>query len=161
MKVLVATDGSRAGMAAIRFAAKLGGTRPVVLTVITIGLDGDAPYYPAPGSPTDKSNEQWRAARALGSAERELARLKVHGDVRPFSSLSADAIPEAIAREARRAKADLVVVGSEPREDLREWVLGGLALRLIYIVQRPVAVIRPPRRRRSHAPALGSGAALR
>jgi hypothetical protein len=37
----------------------------------------------------------------------------------------------------------------EPRDALREWVLGGLALRLIYVVQRPVAVIRPTLRRRS------------
>jgi len=147
-------------MAGLRFAAKLAGSRPVVLTVITIGVDGDTPYYAPSGPSPDKSNESWRAARALATAHRELARLKVHGDVRPFSADKVEAIPEAIAREAKRLDADLVVVGSEPQNSLREWVLGGLALRLIYIVQRPVAVIRPPRRRRSHAPDLAGGAAL-
>ena len=71
--------------------------------------------------------------------------------MRPFSPRAEEPIPEAIAREAERLKADLVIVGSEPRDGLREWVLGGLALRLIYVVQRPVAVIRPAQRRRSRA----------
>ena len=46
-------------------------------------------------------------------------------------------------------KADLVVVGSEGRDTLSEWVLGGVALRLVYVSRRPVTVVRPPRRRRS------------
>jgi len=128
MKLLVATDGSRGGMAALRFAAKLMTCRgSAALTVIALGVHADQ------------------------SAARELARLKVRANVRPFSASAEEPIPEAIAREAERLKADLVVVGSEPRDGLREWVLGGLALRLIYVVQRPVAVIRPPRRHRSRA----------
>lgn len=128
MKLLVATDGSRGGMAALRFAARLAGcSRPAALTVIALGKNAD------------------------GRATRELVRLRVPGDVRSFSPRAEEPIPEAIAREAERLRADLVIVGSEPREGLREWVLGGLALRLIYVVQRPVAVIRPPLRRRSHA----------
>ena len=128
MKLLVATDGAAGAMAALRFAARLAGcSRPVKLTVITFGKKAD------------------------GSATRELGRLRVHGDVRPFSPRAEEPIAEAIAREAERLKADLVIVGSEPRDGLREWVLGGLALRLMYVVQRPVAVIRPTQRRRSHA----------
>ena len=128
MKLLVATDGSRGAMAALRFAARLAGcSRPATLTVITFGKKAD------------------------GSATRELDRLQVHGEVRPFSPRAEEPIAEAIAREAERLKADLVIVGSEPRDGLREWVLGGLALRLMYVVQRPVAVIRPTQRRRSHA----------
>ncbi len=58
-------------------------------------------------------------------------------------------VPETISREADRLKADLVVVGSEGRDSLTEWVLGGVALRLVYVSRRPVAVVRPPRRRKS------------
>jgi len=128
MKLLVATDGSRGAMAALRFAARLMTCRgSAALTVIALGAHADE------------------------SAARELARLKIRGNVRPFPVRAEEPIPEAIAREAERIKADLVVVGSEPRDGLREWVLGGLALRLLYVVQRPLAVIRPPRRRRSRA----------
>ncbi len=128
MQLLVATDGYRGGMAALRFAAKLmASSGSSALTVIALGVRTD------------------------DTATRELARLKVRGNVRPFSARAEEPIPEAIAREAERLKADLVVVGSEPRDGLRQWVLSGLALRLIYVVQRPVAVIRPPRLRRRRA----------
>jgi hypothetical protein len=42
-----------------------------------------------------------------------------------------------------------VVVGSEGRDTLDEWVVGGTALRLIYVARRPVTVVRAPRRRRA------------
>jgi nucleotide-binding universal stress UspA family protein len=128
MKLLVPTDGSPGAMAALRFAARLAGcSSPAALTVIAFGKKAD------------------------GAAIRELDRLGVQGEVRPFSPRAEEPIAEAIAREAERLKADLVIVGSEPRDGLREWVLGGLALRLMYVVQRPVAVIRPTQRRRSRA----------
>jgi len=41
------------------------------------------------------------------------------------------------------------VVGSEGRDTLSEWVLGGTALRLIYVAHRPVTVVRAPRRRKA------------
>jgi nucleotide-binding universal stress UspA family protein len=128
MKLLVPTDGSPGAMAALRFAARLAGcSSPAALTVIAFGKKAD------------------------GAAIRELDRLGVQGEVRAFSPRAEEPIAEAIAREAERLKADLVIVGSEPRDGLREWVLGGLALRLMYVVQRPVAVIRPTQRRRSRA----------
>ena len=60
-----------------------------------------------------------------------------------------DEVPEAISREADKLKADLVVVGSEGRDTLSEWVLGGTALRLIYVAHRPVTVVRASRRRKA------------
>jgi nucleotide-binding universal stress UspA family protein len=60
---------------------------------------------------------------------------------------SADEVPEAISRQADRIKADLVVIGSEGRDTLKEWVVGGTALRLIYVARQPVTVVRAPRRR--------------
>ena len=58
-------------------------------------------------------------------------------------------LSEVISREADKLKADLVVVGSEGRDTLSEWVLGGTALRLIYVAHRPVTVVRAPRRRKA------------
>jgi len=58
-------------------------------------------------------------------------------------------VPEVISRQADRYRADIVVVGSEGRDTMDEWVVGGTALRLIYVARRPVAVVRAPRRRRA------------
>ena len=78
--------------------------------------------------------------------------MKAQGASARFQIVTArrrDEVPEAISREADRLKADLVVVGSEGRDTLSEWVLGGTALRLIYVARRPVTVVRPPRRRKA------------
>lgn len=129
MKVLVATDGSKAGDAAVRFAARLVKADPksnlIVLTVEN-------------GSVTGHSE------RVLAAAAR-----KLRGKSARFHRVpsAADRVPETISREADRARADLVVIGSEGRDSLNEWVLGGTALRLIYVARRPVTVVRAPRKR--------------
>ena len=135
MKVLVATDGSKAGDAAVRFAAKLTSANPknrlIVLTVDSTGNDG-------PGRKPGDSD------RVLADAAR-----KLRGQPARFQRVpaQADRVPETIAREADRAGADLVVIGSEGRDSLHEWVVGGTALRLIYVARRPVTVVRAPRKR--------------
>ncbi|HYK40878.1 MAG TPA: universal stress protein [Thermoanaerobaculia bacterium] len=133
MRILVATDGSRGGCAAVKFAGRLASRDPgTELVILTVGLPpfarGKAPA-PNPGS----------------------AKMKI-GGVEPtyrfVPARSGDSIPETISREAERLKADLVVIGSEGRDTLSEWVVGGVALRLIYVARRPVTVVRPPRRRK-------------
>ena len=135
MKILVATDGSRAGDAAVRFAAKLATRSPrnrlIVLTVDASGQNGSTRLQPD-------------AARVLAGAARQLRGRRAQFRQVPAS---ADEVPEAIARQADRLKADLVVIGSEGRDSINEWVVGGTALRLIYVARRPVTVVRAPRRR--------------
>jgi nucleotide-binding universal stress UspA family protein len=92
--------------------------------------------------------EPHAASAALSAAARTLRRLKVRARIEIAELCGHETIPEAISREANRRKADLVIVGSEGRDTLREWVVGGTALRLIYLASRPVAVVRPARRRR-------------
>ena len=141
MKILVATDGSRAGLAAVRFASSLAAQQNdgelIVLTV-------------CPG-PADDGNGQEllrRAERVLADAARQTRRRgSPSSRYELIHSRSADEVPEAISRQADRLRADLVVVGSEGRESLNEWVVGGTALRLIYVARRPVTVVRAPHRR--------------
>ena len=135
MRILVATDGSPAGIAALKFGAKL--TRPDgQLIVLTVEANG-AGVAPQPGLDAQK---------VLKSAARHLR----NGHDTQFHVVRArraDEVPEAISREADRLRADMVVVGSEGRDTLDEWVVGGTALRLIYVARRPVTVVRAPRRR--------------
>src|SRR5262245_9554926 len=128
MKILAATDGSRAGNAAVRFASNLlGRARKGELVVLTVLPDGaDLPQKAA--------GEKLRGGTA--AARFRVARAR-----------HSDEVPEVISREADRLRADLIVVGSEGRESLAEWVVGGTALRLIYVARRPVTVVRAPRRR--------------
>jgi nucleotide-binding universal stress UspA family protein len=138
-KVLVATDGSRGGTAALRFAANLACKPGTALTVITVAAEKHSAH--------EKESLQ-HAKHSLASAGRTLRRSGVDAELRVVGARPQESIPEAIKRESDRLKADLVVIGSEGRDTLREWVVGGVALRLIYLATRPVTVVRPPRLRR-------------
>jgi nucleotide-binding universal stress UspA family protein len=138
-KVLVATDGSRGSNAALRFAVDLAGCSGIALTVITVALKKRAPGAP---------EVLRRAESSLAVAARRLRRSGVQADLRVVEARPRESIPEAILRESNRLNVDLVVIGSEGRDTLREWVVGGTALRLIYLATRPVTVVRPPRARR-------------
>ncbi len=137
MKILAATDGSRAGNAAVRFASNLlGRARKGELVVLTV----EPEPTPSATSPDGSEALQKAVARTLrghGASARFVVARARH----------ADEVPEVISRQADRLRADLIVVGSEGRESLAEWVVGGTALRLIYVARRPVTVVRAPRKR--------------
>jgi len=133
-RVLIATDGSRGGRAALRFAADLAAKPGTSLTVISVS--------------NGTVEARHRAEKSLASAARELGRAGISADLRVVGARPQESIPEAIRRESDRVRADLVVIGSEGRDTLSEWVVGGVALRLIYLATRPVTVVRPSRRRR-------------
>ena len=140
MRVLVATDGSRAGVAAVKFAARLAhGDRDGRLIVLTVEPNGGGP----------RGARGPEAQKVLDGVARKLRRDGPPARFHAVSARRGDEVPEVISREADRHRADIIVVGSEGRDTLDEWVVGGTALRLIYVARRPVAVVRAPRRRRA------------
>jgi len=143
MRIVVATDGSRGSDAALKFAARLAAREGMAeLTVVTIANPSNG------GTPNQRTKgDQDPSDKFLEKAARKLAAQGVSAEFRRVRARATGAVPEAIAREAKKLKADLVVVGSEGRDTLSEWVVGGVALRLIYLSHRPVTVVRPPRRR--------------
>lgn len=150
MRILVATDGSRAGLAAVKFASGLAThQQDAQLVVLSV--------CPPSGAAGNGQGPLRRAEKALADAEREVRRRRGAPSARfeLIHSRSADEIPETISRHADRLRADLVVVGSEGRESLTEWVVGGTALRLIYVARRPVTVVRAPRLRSRAAARVG------
>jgi nucleotide-binding universal stress UspA family protein len=148
MKIMVATDGSRGSTAALNFAARLvseeRGSELVVLTVASANGNSRA----EPGA-KDREASRSAAQKVLDKAAREMGQQGANARFQLVTARRRDEVPEVISREANKLKADLVVVGSEGRDTLSEWVLGGTALRLIYVAQRPVTVVRPPRRRKA------------
>jgi nucleotide-binding universal stress UspA family protein len=136
MKVLVATDGSSGSREALRFAKRLVEGNPGSrLDVITVeGGNGSGP------------SSRMQARETIRRASLELGNGSVRARLRVIRG-KPGAVPEAICRESERLKATLIVIGSEGRDTLHEWVVGGTALRLIYLSRRPVTVVRPTRRR--------------
>lgn len=130
MRVLVATDGSSASEAAVRFASSLlARVRDGELLLLTVETKR-------------KGSKRFPSALPAGEGAST-----VHGvQVRRILARArvSDEVPEVICRQADRVGADLVVVGSEGRESLEAWVVGGTALRLLYLSRRPVTVVRAP-----------------
>jgi nucleotide-binding universal stress UspA family protein len=152
MRILVATDGSRGSGAALHFAARLAArdarTELIVLSVEPSdgGASVGSGFLRLRGKATGGALSQ--ARKILESAARGRRQKSNEARFRLISTRGQDGVPEAISREADRVRADLVVIGSEGRDTLNEWVVGGTALRLIYVARRPVTVVRPPRRRK-------------
>jgi len=151
MRILVATDGSRGSAAAVKFAARLA-AQDTELTLLLVGSDDGTRLGKTSNSTKatpPKAAEDRREQKILEDSRRELEKRGVQAKVLLVPARQPGAIPETICAQADKLKADLVVVGSEGRDTLSEWICGGVALRLIYLARRPVVVVRPPRRRKA------------
>lgn len=154
MKILVATDGSRGGDAAVRQAGKLAGSmRKASVTVVMAGtarrqivLGSAGVGFPMEGLPEMEAAERRQGEAVLAKAVRSLKRARVAADSRFLASGLAP-VAETILREAARTHADLLVVGNEGWGAIREIALGSVALKLLNLSRCPLMVVRPSRRR--------------
>ena len=120
MKILVATDGSEASRAAIRFADRLAGSlQAVEIVVITVGALRRELFVSHPehsGLRLDleiEKEEREIAWRTLSAAERELKRHRESCRFRFVQPRRHGPVAETIAQEADRERADLIVVGTD------------------------------------------------
>jgi nucleotide-binding universal stress UspA family protein len=148
MKILVATDGSRAGDSAVRFAAGLAsGCRGGRLLAITVGDIPARRFHRGArlrhGLPSgmEERDRLW-AEKTLDRALRDGRRLGASVRCAYVGTRPLEPIAQAIARAADRERADLVVVGSGGGTELARWALGSIAHRLVHVARRPVAVVR-------------------
>jgi len=154
MKIVVATDGSRGGRAAVRFAAglarKLESASVEILVVGTLRRDAilgvsGAPF-PVLVLPEMERRERRAAESILARADREISARGVVVRRRFLAPRDLAPVAEVVAREAGRLRADLVVVGSQGRSALPGLVLGSVALKLMHRCPCPVVVVHPRRR---------------
>ncbi len=154
-KILVATDGSRGGRSAVRFAARLAGAmRSAEVHAILVGTARRDSILGTSGVPFPQSalvemerEEKQHAERVLAAAVREFQKRRIRTRCRYIAPRDLAPVAIAILREADRIDADLIVVGSEGHGAFRHWLLGSVATRLTHAASRPVAVVHPPRRR--------------
>jgi nucleotide-binding universal stress UspA family protein len=153
MKLVVATDGSRGSRAALRFAARMAkGCRQTQIVVVTIGALRRQLLFAHPDTPAGLSlwpelekRERALAERVLGDAAREAKKLGATVRCRFVQPRRLGPVAEAIAHEADKEKADLIVVGTEGHGGAGNWSLGSVSARLLHIARRPVTVVRVAR----------------
>jgi nucleotide-binding universal stress UspA family protein len=156
MKILVATDGSRGGRAAVEYVARMGRElRSSQVHVVVVGtlrrdsiLGVSGVPFPVMILPEFEKKERQAAERILAGAARRISRRDVRVQTRFLVPRDLAPVAEVIARESKRIEADLVVVGSQGRSALPGVVLGSVPLKLIYRCPCAVAVVHPRRRKR-------------
>jgi nucleotide-binding universal stress UspA family protein len=134
-RILVATDGSGTASKAVRFAVELARQAGASITVLSV-IDKTsflARSVPAVATPThiiEPVEDYMRQAAEgyVGKAEELCRRSKVG-----FRKVIRTGHPvEEIVKEAKRSKADIIVIGSQGRSAFTAAVLGSVSLGVIH-----------------------------
>jgi nucleotide-binding universal stress UspA family protein len=140
--ILAAVDGSEASNRGLREALRLAKSERAALVIVHVvnelfpyvGVDGAAPIDVVP---VLRESGRKVLARAAALAAKQGVKAKtVMREV--FGGLAADTI----VREARRAKADLIVLGTHGRRGVRRLVLGSDAEQVVRTSRVPVLLVR-------------------
>ena len=150
-RVLAALDGSPSSGLALRHAietARLHGARLRLVHVVDeLGFNVGHPRTP---------QEFWKAVRRAGKLILENGRERAAQEgieaetklleIRTVGALVRH-VPEVIANEAARWKADLLVIGTHGRRGLNRLLLGSVATGVVRAASVPVLLVRGPARR--------------
>ena len=142
-KILVAVDGSPTSMKGLREAvrvAKDGGSQLVVLNVVNefyafAALDGYAPGVDLVPALREGGRRTLAKAKALADKAGVRATTVLRETI-------GGAAADAIVREARKQRADLLVLGTHGHRGLRRMVLGSDAEQVVRASPIPVLLVR-------------------
>lgn len=135
--ILVPLDMSEMSLKALRYAVPFAKQFDAKLTVVhVVELPAYAPElpYPPPLSPHQTSE-----------VKKELKRIcdvNVPSDVQTHLVVHHDFAPDAIVKEARKTKADLIIVSTHGRTGLKHVFLGSVAEKIVRNAPCPVLVVR-------------------
>ena len=142
MKILLAVDGSRHSLKAAKYVAAQARAYRERPTVELVHVCRPVPRLPnmsvVVGSRQIKRYYEQQGARALSKAKR----LLVARGVRHAARTLVGEIAVTIAREARRARCDLIVIGSRGMTAARNLLLGSTATQVLHASTLPVMLVR-------------------
>jgi nucleotide-binding universal stress UspA family protein len=145
-RILVAVDGSDASSAGLREALRLAKSEGGELCILHV-VNESVPYTPLAGAPpVDLIALMQDSGRRVLDEARKRAR---KAGVRAKTVLleSADRTPAAgIVSQARKQRADLIVLGTHGRRGVRRLVMGSDAEQVVRTAPAPVLLVRAERR---------------
>ncbi len=145
-KILVPTDGSKTAQKAIKYAVDLAkqlNASVVVLSVIDNRslIAQTIPAFDTPVNVTESVDDYLREAAREYAAEIE--KLCDKSGVRSETVISKGHPVDEIAKEAKKSKADLIILGSHGRSALAAAVLGSVAYGVVHNETKvPVLIVR-------------------
>jgi nucleotide-binding universal stress UspA family protein len=141
-KILAAVDGSKASSKGLREALRLAkreGARLVLLNVVNdfyavVGMDGPAPVDLLP-----MLRESGKRILARAEATARKAGIK---PLMVMREIVGGPAADAIVREARKQRADVIVLGTHGRRGVRRLVMGSDAEQVVRTSPVPVLLVR-------------------
>lgn len=142
-KILVAVDGSKTSMRALREAATLAKDFGCGLRIVHV-VDLVSPITDYPHDVTALQESLRKAGNGvLAKAEAAARKAGVPSETRLLEvSQWQGRIAEEIARDAKKWRADLLVIGTHGRRGFSHLLLGSVAESLVRIATVPVLLIR-------------------
>jgi len=143
--ILVATDGSRVAQKAVRYASGLArklGVSVTLLEVVDVAsliAAGTSPPV-MPGNILMETKDLLRRA-ASERLDLVMAEFKKRG-LRVRKAVRVGSAAEEIVKEAKRIRADLIILGSHGRSALKAAVLGSVAYGVIHRSSTPVLIVQ-------------------
>ena len=142
MKILVATDGSKNALRAVKFAiAQVKGSNLKTNSITAISVHDDAGLRHARSFVGSDAITDY--LRELSDKELKPA-IKLLGDagVQYSMVIKTGHVAEEICKLAQKEKFDMVVLGSKGRSTLADLLIGSVAQRVIASVKQPVVLIK-------------------
>lgn len=144
--ILVATDGSKLSMKAVRSAAKLAGEMKARLTALYVAPETPTFYGEGSGAGHEILERQFREAAAR-EAKKTLAEVEIEaktGEAAAYESkiVHADHPWREIVRLAEASKCDLIVMASHGRKGIEGLILGSETVKVLTHTKIPVLVCR-------------------
>ncbi|MEP4681371.1 MAG: universal stress protein [Rhodopirellula bahusiensis] len=138
MKVLLATDGSETAMSATKTVEQLAEHNPIDVTVVTVSYDPQR-YQFQPWVPEWTAKENARTAQILSDAKKTLDPACQSVSIRHLSG----AVVPVILDEAKKLKADLIVLGAKGHSAIGRLLLGSVSDSVASRAECSVLVVRP------------------
>lgn len=147
-RILVPVDGSPTAAAGLKAAISLARETGAVLHLVHVVDEQAAFAYPDGGVSIGPIIDSLKAGgrKILQRAGKSAAAAGVRAEVRLVVNFG-QRIADGVVKEARRARCDLIAMGTHGRRGVRRALLGSDAELVLRLSQVPVLLI-PPRRRR-------------
>lgn len=142
MKILVATDGSRPALRAVRYAAKLVGqllSKSSSITLVSVHDDVGLRHAKAfVGSDAVADYLRELSEKELKAARKLLASAGVKHDM----EIRTGHVAQEIVDCAKSGRFDLIVLGAKGRSAISDLLLGSVAQRVLATAKTPVLLVK-------------------
>lgn len=141
MKILVATDGSKHSLNAVKYAAKLTKNMRSTDSITLISVHDDVAFRHA--SQFVGKNEVEDYLRELSEKELKPARKVLDtAEVKHNQAIVIGHVSEEIVKFAATGKFDLIVMGSKGRSGFADLLVGSVAQRVLATATQPVLLVK-------------------